>query len=90
MVAHQTVGSGAATARARVAALLADAGLVGAAVLVDDALGSTVGRPVDEARQARADGSVGGHVALGVGAARVRSARVHRQGRSHWRRKVRA
>ena len=83
VVAHHAFGADAAAAGARVAALLPDAGLVDAAVLVHDTLGPAVGRPVDEARQTGADGSVARHVALRVCATRARSAWIHWLGGRH-------
>lgn len=57
-------------ARARIAALLIDAGLIAGTVGVEDALGATVGRCTDVVFEARAGRAVADHLAAGVGSAR--------------------
>ena len=73
---HPADGVGAADSRAGVLALLEDAGLAGAAVAVDDALGAAVGRGAHVARLARAHARAAAHALLAVGPARVLAARV--------------
>lgn len=67
----------AATVHAGVYALEVDAGSVGGAVGVDDALGAAAGRRARVAGPARARRAVVRHVALAVGPARGRLAWVH-------------
>ena len=73
---HSALGVLTAGSRARVAALLVDAGQVLGALAVGHALGSAVGRCADKADQARAGRLVTSNPALGVGTAGRRLARL--------------
>ena len=70
----------AARTGARVSAALVDAGQIRRTVRVDDALGPAVGRVADHAGLAAALGVAAHHLALRVGSARRRHARIGRLG----------
>ena len=81
MVDHLALGGGPAGPRARVAALLVDAGQVTGALAGCPALGPAVGRAALMARQAGAEPKVVHHPALGVRPTWIRTAGIHWQRR---------